>query len=167
MLGPEMKSTGEVMGIDCDFGRAFAKSQLGSGIKLPKNGCVFISVKDQDKGLFIKPARELIKLGFTLIGTRGTARFLAARGLLISNVNKVAEGQPHVVDAMINGDVQLVFNTTEDVQAIKDSFSIRRTALLHSVPYYTTFAGARAAIMAITAIKQGTLDVAPLQSYFN
>ena len=167
VLGPEMKSTGEVMGIDCDFGRAFAKSQLGSGIKLPKNGCVFISVKDQDKGLFIKPARELIKLGFTLIGTRGTARFLAAQGLLISNVNKVAEGQPHVVDAMINGDVQLVFNTTEDVQAIKDSFSIRRTALLHSVPYYTTFAGARAAIMAITAIKQGTLDVAPLQSYFN
>ncbi len=167
VLGPEMKSTGEVMGIDCDFGRAFAKSQLGSGIKLPKTGCVFISVKDQDKSLFVEPARELMKLGFTLIATRGTARFLAAAGLPISNVNKVTEGQPHVVDAMINGDVQLVFNTTEDVQAIKDSFSIRRTALLHSVPYYTTFAGARAAIMAITAIKQGTLDVAPLQSYFN
>ncbi|MEE2934184.1 MAG: carbamoyl-phosphate synthase large subunit [Pseudomonadota bacterium] len=167
VLGPEMKSTGEVMGIDCDFGRAFAKSQIGSGIKLPKTGCVFISVKDQDKGLFIEPARDLIKLGFTLIATRGTAKFLAAEGIPISNVNKVAEGQPHVVDAMINGDVQLVFNTTEDVQAIKDSFSIRRTALSHSVPYYTTFAGARAAIKAIMAIKQGTLDVAPLQSYFN
>ena len=167
VLGPEMKSTGEVMGIDCDFGRAFAKAQLGSGIKLPKTGCVFISVKDQDKGLFIEPALDLIKLGFTLIATRGTARFLAAEGIPISNVNKVAEGQPHIVDAMINGDVQLVFNTTEDVQAIKDSFSIRRTALLHSVPYYTTFAGARAAIMAIMAIRQGTLDVAPLQSYFN
>ena len=166
VLGPEMKSTGEVMGIDRDFGRAFAKSQMGSGVRLPQSGCVFVSVKDQDKPLFVKLAEELIALGFTLIATRGTARFLSGEGLPISNVNKVAEGQPHVVDTIINGEVQLVFNTTEGVQAIKDSFSIRRTALIHSVPYYTTFAGARAAVMAITALKHGTLDVAPLQSYF-
>jgi len=166
VLGPEMKSTGEVMGIDSDFGRAFAKAQLGSGVELPEKGCVFISVREEDKDLFVDPARQLSELGFKLMATRGTARHLASQGLEVDPINKVAEGQPHIVDAMINGDVQLVLNTTEGEQAIKDSFSLRRTALLHSVPYYTTLAGARAAVMAIAAMKQGTLDVAPLQSYF-
>ena len=154
------------MGIDSDFGRAFAKAQLGSGVELPKKGCVFISVKEEDKDFFAEPARQLCELGFKLVATRGTARHLASQGLEVDPINKVAEGQPHIVDLMINGDVQLVLNTTEGEQAIKDSFSLRRTALLHKVPYYTTLAGARAAVMAIAAMKEGTLDVAPLQSYF-
>ena len=166
VLGPEMKSTGEVMGIDSDFGRAFAKAQLGSGVELPGQGCVFISVREEDKNLFVEPARQLSKLGFKIKATRGTARHLTSQGLDVGVINKVAEGQPHIVDAMINGDVQLVLNTTEGEQAIKDSFSLRRTALLHKVPYYTTLAGARAAVMAIAAMKEGALDVAPLQSYF-
>ncbi|MDA0655306.1 MAG: carbamoyl-phosphate synthase large subunit, partial [Proteobacteria bacterium] len=166
VLGPEMKSTGEVMGIDSDFGRAFAKAQLGSGVELPTKGCVFISVKEGDKEPVVTPAQHLVDLGFSLIATRGTARHLKANGLPVQAINKVAEGQPHIVDAMINGDVQLVLNTTEGEQAIKDSFSLRRTALLYKVPYYTTLAGARAAVLAIAALKQGTLDVAPLQSYF-
>ena len=166
VLGPEMKSTGEVMGIDSDFGRAFAKAQLGSGVELPEKGCVFISVKEEDKNLFVEPARQLSQLGFKIMATRGTARHLTSQGLEVDPINKVAEGQPHIVDSMINGDVQLVLNTTEGEQAIKDSFSLRRTALLHKVPYYTTLAGARAAVMGIAAMKEGTLDVAPLQSYF-
>jgi carbamoyl-phosphate synthase large subunit len=123
-------------------------------------------VKEGDKETIVTPARHLVDLGFSLIATRGTARHLKANGLPVQAINKVAEGQPHIVDAMINGDVQLVLNTTEGEQAIKDSFSLRRTALLYKVPYYTTLAGARAAVLAIAALKQGTLDVAPLQSYF-
>jgi carbamoyl-phosphate synthase large subunit len=166
VLGPEMKSTGEVMGIASDFGRAFAKAQLGGGVDLPVGGCAFMSVRDSDKEAFLIEARRLIELGFKLIATRGTARHLTANGLPVEAINKVAEGQPHIVDAMINGEVQLVLNTTEGEQAIKDSFSIRRTALIHKVPYYTTLAGARAAVEAIAALKQDALDVAPLQSYF-
>ncbi|MCG8545778.1 MAG: carbamoyl-phosphate synthase large subunit, partial [Alphaproteobacteria bacterium] len=166
VLGPEMKSTGEVMGLDSDFGRAFAKAQLGSGIKLPAAGKVFISVKDHDKDALAETARDIVDLGFQVVATRGTADYLESRGIAVERVNKVREGQPHIVDSMINGEIQLVFNTTEGAQAIADSFSLRRTALVHQVPYYTTVAGARAAVQAIAALRNGSLDVAPLQSYF-
>ena len=164
-LGPEMRSTGEVMGLDTNFGRAFAKSQVGAGLKLPHSGTVFISVKDADKDDTLKPARELLDMGFELIATRGTAKFLRDNGLEVKVVNKVLEGRPHVVDAIKNSEVQLVFNTTEGTQALADSFSIRRTALQLKVPYYTTIAGAAAATQAIAALRTGSLEVAPLQSY--
>ena len=165
ILGPEMKSTGEVMGLDTDFGRAFAKAQLGSGTDLPLKGAVFVSVRDSDKGALVTPCRELVAMGFALIATAGTADALAAAGLEVARVNKVRDGRPHIVDRMLSGDVQLVFNTTEGAQAIADSFSLRRTALTHSIPYYTTVAGARAAVQAIGALRKGSLEVAPLQSY--
>ena len=166
MLGPEMRSTGEVMGLDSDFGRAFAKSQLGAGVDLPSAGTAFISVKDSDKTAMIKLAQDLIGLGFNVIATGGTAAFLKNAGLDVERINKVLEGPPHIVDAMLGGEVQLVFNTTEGAKAIKDSFSLRRTTLINGIPYYTTVAGARAAVQAIEALKHGSLDVAPLQSYF-
>ena len=166
VLGPEMKSTGEVMGLDSDFGRAFAKSQLGGGVELPTAGRVFVSVKDRDKDAIKDIARDIAGLGFTIVATRGTAAFLDSHGIAVDQVNKVREGQPHIVDAMINGEIQLMFNTTEGAQAIADSFSLRRTALVHQIPYYTTVAGAKAAVQAIAALQDGSLDVAPLQSYF-
>jgi carbamoyl-phosphate synthase large subunit len=165
ILSPEMKSTGEVMGLDTDFGRAFAKSQLGAGISLPLQGSVFVSVRDQDKEPLIEPCRRLVEMGFALVATKGTAVTLGAAGLPVTHVNKVREGRPHIVDRMLSGRVQLVFNTTEGSQAIADSFSLRRTALTHGIPYYTTVAGARAAVQAITALRAGSLEVAPLQSY--
>ncbi|MEE8272017.1 MAG: carbamoyl-phosphate synthase large subunit, partial [Alphaproteobacteria bacterium] len=165
LLGPEMKSTGEVMGLDRDFGRAFAKSQLGAGVELPAVGAVFLSVRDQDKDAIVTLAERLHGMGFSLIATAGTSARLAAAGLPVRRINKVLEGQPHVVDAMINGDVQLVFNTTDGAQAIRDSFSLRRTALVNNIPYYTTVAGASAAVEAIAALKAGRLEVASLQSY--
>jgi carbamoyl-phosphate synthase large subunit len=166
LLGPEMKSTGEVMGRDVDFGRAFAKAQLGAGVDLPTKGTVFISVKDRDKSAMIEIGRNLVAMGFSLIATGGTQRFLEAEGLPITRINKVLEGRPHVVDAMKNGRVQLVFNTTEGAAAIADSASIRQSALLGNIPYYTTVSGARAAVAAIAALASGPLEVAPLQSYF-
>ena len=166
ILGPEMKSTGEVMGLDRDFGRAFAKSQVASGIHLPQAGTVFVSVRDRDKAALAPIAERLVALGFDLLATRGTARDLNARGIPARQVNKVLEGRPHIVDAMTDGGVQLVFNTTEGAQAIRDSFSLRQTALLQEIPYYTTMAGARAAVQAIAALRTGALEVAPLQSYF-
>jgi len=165
ILGPEMRSTGEVMGIDENFARAFAKSQIGAGTKLPTAGAVFISVKDGDKDLVEAPARELVGLGFTLVATRGTAKVLEELNLPVTTINKVREGRPHVVDAMKNGEIQLIFNTTDGAQALADSSSIRRAALTMKVPYYTTMAGAKAAAQAITALKGGPLEVAPLQSY--
>jgi carbamoyl-phosphate synthase large subunit len=165
ILSPEMKSTGEVMGLDRDFGRAFAKSQLGSGTNLPLEGCVFVSVRDPDKGMLVEPCRRLIEMGFSLVATCGTAETLSAAGLPVRPVNKVREGRPHIVDHMLSGAVQLVFNTTEGAQAIADSFSLRRTALTNGIPYYTTVAGARAAVQAIAALRAGNLEVAPLQSY--
>ncbi len=165
VLGPEMRSTGEVMGLDTSFGRAFAKSQIGAGQKLPLAGTVFISVKEADKEFAIAPAREFLAMGFTIIATRGTARLLEEHGLDVKLVNKVLEGRPHIVDALKNGEVQLVFNTTEGAQALADSYSIRRTALQMKVPYYTTMAGAAAATQAIAALRTGSLEVAPLQSY--
>jgi carbamoyl-phosphate synthase large subunit len=166
ILGPEMKSTGEVMGIDSDFGRAFAKSQLGAGVELPLAGTVFVSVRDRDKPGMVEPCRSLVEMGFALLATRGTAELLRQKGLPVEVINKVLEGRPHIVDRMLSGGVQLVFNTTEGTQAIADSFSLRRTALTNNVPYYTTVAGARAAVQAIAALKAGSLEVASLQSYF-
>jgi carbamoyl-phosphate synthase large subunit len=165
-LGPEMRSTGEVMGIDSDFGRAFAKSQLGGGTKVPTEGTVFVSVRDSDKQGVVEAARTLRDLGFRIIATGGTADYLRARGVEAARINKVSEGRPHIVDLMKDGGVHLVFNTTEGVQSTADSFSLRRTALMNKIPYYTTAAGARAAVAGISALKAGPLDVAPLQSYF-
>jgi len=163
LLGPEMKSTGEVMGRDSNFGRAFAKSQIGAGAKLPQSGTVFISLREADKNEVVETARTLNSMGFTLMATRGTAKIIAAAGVPVKPVNKVREGRPHIVDAIKNGEVQLVFNTTEGARAISDSMSIRRTALTMKVPYYTTLAGAMAATEAIAALRAGTLDVRPLQ----
>jgi carbamoyl-phosphate synthase large subunit len=165
VLGPEMRSTGEVMGLDENFGRAFAKSQIGAGAKLPLSGTVFISLKEADKPYAIESAKALLEMGFDIIATRGTAKFLEAAGLEVQIVNKVLEGRPHIVDALKNGAVQLVFNTTEGTQALSDSLSIRRTALQMKVPYYTTMAGAAASTQAIAALRAGSLEVAPLQSY--
>jgi carbamoyl-phosphate synthase large subunit len=165
-LGPEMKSTGEVMGIDRDFGRAFAKSQLGASAMLPSEGTVFISVRDKDKAAIVKPARRLVEMGFRLIATGGTQKALQAAGLEVMRVNKVLEGRPHIVDAIRNGDVHLVINTSEGKQSVTDSFSLRRAALSDRIPYYTTIAGARAAVEGMSALREGELEVSPLQDYF-
>ncbi|MEI8395714.1 MAG: carbamoyl-phosphate synthase large subunit [Rhodospirillaceae bacterium] len=167
LLGPEMRSTGEVMGLDRNFNLAFAKSQLGAGTMLPVAGTVFISVKDRDKPALVVIARRLHDMGFTLMATENTANVFGNAGLPVRRVNKVLEGHPDIVDAMINGEVQLVINTTEGAQTIADSFSLRRSALVNNIPYYTTVAGARAAVAAITALRNGSLEVAPLQSYIN
>jgi len=167
LLGPEMKSTGEVMGIDTDFGRAFAKSQLAAGVRLPLSGTVFISVRDHDKAPMAAVAKKLFDMGFKILATRGTADMLIRHGAAATVINKVLEGRPHIVDAMKSGDVHLVFNTTEGALAIADSASIRQTALTGDIPYYTTVAGARAAVEAIAALRAGALEVAPLQSYFS
>ena len=166
ILGPEMKSTGEVMGLDTDFGRAFAKSQLGAGMQVPTAGTVFISVKDKDKAAVSDLARRLAARGFKILATGGTSAYLSQQGLEVEHVNKVLEGRPHCVDAIISGDVQLVLNTTAGAQAIEDSYSIRRSTLTNNIPYYTTMAGAAAAVGAIEALCDGGLEVAPLQSYF-
>jgi len=165
ILGPEMKSTGEVMGLDLSFERAFLKSQLGAGVKLPASGTAFISVKNSDKSAAVQLARRLVDMGFGLLATRGTAAKLEEAGIPCARVNKVMEGRPHCVDAIKNGDIQLVINTAQGGQSVTDSFDIRRSALTQAVPHYTTLAGARAAVHAIAALRAGTLDVAPLQSY--
>ena len=166
ILGPEMKSTGEVMGIDADFGRAFAKSQLGSGTSVPVEGRVFISVRDRDKTAMVDVSRRLRDMGFIIVATAGTADVLNAAGVATESVKKVREGRPHVVDSIISGDIQLVFNTTEGAKAIADSYALRRSTLVRKIPYYTTVAGAKAAVEAISAMRAGGLEVAPLQSYF-
>jgi carbamoyl-phosphate synthase large subunit len=166
ILGPEMKSTGEVMGLDHSFERAFAKSQLGAGVNLPLRGTIFISVRDGDKAALPAMARRLSDMGFSLMATGGTASRIEAAGLPVKLVKKVLEGRPHCVDAIRNGEVQMVINTTQGAQSTADSFDIRRSALTHGVPHYTTIAGARAAVHAIAALRAGTLEVAPLQSYF-
>ncbi len=165
ILGPEMRSTGEVMGIDTDFALAFYKSQLGAGLTLPLQGTVFASVKATDKDRIVAPLRDLQSMGFKIIATRGTKRHLEANGVQCEAVNKVLEGRPHIVDAIKNGGVHLVFNTTEGAKALSDSKDIRRTALLHHIPYYTTLSGAIAVTRAIKALKSGALNVAPLQTY--
>jgi carbamoyl-phosphate synthase large subunit len=166
VLGPEMKSTGEVMGIDRSFDIAFVKSQLGGGARLPRRGTVFVSVRDADKERVIEAIRTLAGVGFTVIATSGTQRFLAQHGVEADRILKASEGRPNIVDAIKNGRVQLVFNTTEGAQALADSKSLRRAALLHKVPYYTTLSGAVAAAQGIKAYLGGDLEVRALQSYF-
>jgi carbamoyl-phosphate synthase large subunit len=165
VLGPEMRSTGEVMGIDRDFAVAFGKSQIAAGQTLPTSGTVFVSVRDSDKDGIVAPVRELSEIGFRVVATRGTKRHLDRHGIYCEVVNKVLEGRPHVVDAMKNGEISIVFNTTEGATALADSKDIRRTALLNHIPYYTTLAGAIAVTKAIRALKADILKVAPLQSY--
>jgi carbamoyl-phosphate synthase large subunit len=166
VLGPEMRSTGEVIGLDRSFEVAFAKSQLGAGASVPRAGTVFVSVRDVDKPRIVDTMRFLANLGFKIQATGGTQRFLAAAGVPAQRINKVSEGRPHVVDAIKNGSVQLVFNTTEGAQALADSRSLRRAALLHRAPYYTTLAGAIAAAQGIKAYIGGDLEVRALQDYF-
>ncbi|MGH7027858.1 carbamoyl-phosphate synthase large subunit [Brevundimonas sp.] len=175
ILGPEMRSTGEVMGLDWKrdgeadlapaFARAFAKSQIGGGTTLPTEGAAFVSVKEADKPFIVEAVRSLLEQGFSVIATSGTHDYLKAQGLEVGLVKKVLEGRPNIVDAMKNGEVQLVFNTTDGKQALADSFSIRRTALMMKIPYYTTAAGSLAAAQGIAAIRAGELDVRPVQSY--
>jgi len=165
LLGPEMRSTGEVMGIDTSFDAAYLKAQIAASMSLPASGCVFISVRESDKPAIEQPARDIAALGFTIIATAGTAKYLADKGINVQPVNKVAEGQPHVVDALINGKVQLVFNTTEGAQSLLDSASIRRAALAQGIPYYTTISGARAVVQAIRVLKTRPLEAGALQTY--
>ncbi|MBX3480479.1 MAG: carbamoyl-phosphate synthase large subunit [Caulobacter sp.] len=175
ILGPEMRSTGEVMGLDWKrdgeqdlapaFARAFAKSQLGGGVELPRTGCAFVSVRDADKAFILEPVKTLLEAGFRVLATAGTCAWLKDQGVEVEFVRKVLEGRPHIVDAMKNGEVQLVINTTEGKQSLADSFEIRRTALMMKIPYYTTAAGAAAAAQAVASAPTEALDVRPLQSY--
>ena len=165
LLGPEMKSTGEVMGIGDNFADAFAKAQLGANVKLPLSGNAFISVRDADKKHVVTAAEKLYKHGFGILASGGTASFLMEKGIPVTRVNKVLEGRPHIVDAIKNGQVNLVFNTTQGPQAVADSFSIRREALMHNIAYYTTVAGARAVVDSIIALKERDLGVKALQDY--
>ncbi len=167
LLGPEMKSTGEVMGIDYSFPSAYAKSQLGAGMNLPTSGTAFISVKDHDKPLVVRVAEILLREGFRIVATRGTARFLQEAGLKqVEKVNKVKEGSPHIVDLINQGKIQLVINTTQGKEEIRDSFSIRRSALLKNIPYFTTIPGAYAGALAISWLRERELEVKPLQDYY-
>ncbi len=165
ILGPEMRSTGEVMGLANDYSLAFAKSQLGAGVGVPTGGTAFVSVKDEDKERIANSVKNLVEMGFTVIASGGTQRFLADKGIPCTKVNKVLEGRPHVVDAIKNGEVQLVINTTKGSRALEDSQSLREAALLHKIPYYTTLSGAIAASEAINAYRKGSLDVTPVQDY--
>ncbi len=167
ILGPEMKSTGEVMGIGETFAEAFAKSQLGANVKLPLSGNVFISVRDADKKHVVSAVEKLYKAGFGILATGGTASFLEEKGIPVRRVNKVLEGRPHIVDAIKNGEVQLVVNTTQGAQAVADSFSIRRESLMHGLAYYTTVAGAKAVADGISTLKEHDLGVKPIQDYLN
>ena len=163
ILGPEMKSTGEVMGIAADYPSAFAKGELAAGSKLPRSGTVFISVKDDDKPAMVDLAKRLRALGFRIVATGGTHRYLTSKGIEVEHVLKVTEGRPHVVDKIVDGEIALVFNTTFGKKEIADSFSIRRESLMHSVPYYTTVQAARMAVGAIEALARGRLPIISLQ----
>ena len=166
ILGPEMKSTGEVMGLDRDFARAFAKSQLAAGVDLPARGAVFLSVRDADKAGTVEIARGLVGLGYDIVATRGTARLIEEGGIPVRVVNKVHEGRPHIVDLIKDGAIAILVNTTEGAQATRDSYSLRREALMAKLPYYTTLAGARAVLEGLRQLRSGNLEVTPLQSYF-
>ena len=167
VLGPEMRSTGEIMGLDHTFGTAFAKSQLGGGTKVPTSGTVFVSVRDGDKERILSSIQKLADIGFKVLATGGTQRYLRDNGIPAERVNKVLEGRPHAVDSLKNGEVQLVFNTTEGPKALADSRSLRQAALLNKVPYYTTLSGAVAAAQGIEAYKNDVVEVRSLQSYFS
>src|SRR3712207_160875 len=167
VLSPEMKSTGEVMGIDSDFAKAFLKSQLGGGITLPETGTLFVSVKDGDKTNIVPAVRTLIGFGFRVVATSGTADYLSSQGLDVERVNKVAQGRPHIVDKIKDGEIDLIFNTTEGWQSHKDSASIRASALMAKVPYFTTAASSAAVVRAIAVVRQHSLDVRSLQDYYS
>jgi carbamoyl-phosphate synthase large subunit len=166
VLSPEMKSTGEVMGIDRDFATAFAKSQIGARMPPPMSGKLFVSVKDTDKPVIVPAVRQAIACGFTVCATGGTADYLLAQGIEVERVNKVAQGRPHIVDKIKDGEIQLIFNTTEGWQSLKDSEEIRRSALVGKVSQYTTAAGSVAVAQAIAALQQRQLEVRPLQDYY-
>ncbi len=165
LLGPEMRSTGEVMGIDTSFAAAFGKSQIGAGTRLPMRGTAFISVQNSDKANAVAVAKGLVDLGFEVLATRGTHDFLRAHGITVERINKVREGRPHCVDRILDGGIHLVINTTSGAEAIKDSFPIRRNALLKGIPYYTTMSAARAAVGAIAELRAGKMRVRSLQEY--
>jgi carbamoyl-phosphate synthase large subunit len=165
ILGPEMKSTGEVMGVDSSFALAFAKAEIAAGTLLPLQGQIFLSVRDHDKPALLPIARRLVENGFTLVATRGTAAYLSNAGIAVEIVNKVMEGSPHIVDAVRAGTIAVVINTTDGARSVADSFSIRRSALECRVPYFTTVAAAGAAVEGIARLRQGLLNVRPLQEY--
>lgn len=167
LLGPEMKSTGEVMGIWSDFGGAFAKAQIAAGNNLPLKGTVFISVRDEDKPPIVSVAKELADMGFKIIATGGTARYLRERGIEVEPVYKVMEGRPNIVDRIKSKEVDMVINTSFGAKSVADSYSIRRSSLEFGLPYFTTVAGAKAAAHGINAVLRGGLDVKPLQEYHN
>ena len=166
VLSPEMRSTGEVMGIDADFATAFAKAQLGAGNALPEKGCAFVSVKDEDKPRILPAVRRLIEHGWRVVATSGTERYLAEHGVPVERVNKVAEGRPHIVDRIKDGEIAMIINTTEGWQSLRDSASIRASALTGRIPYFTTAAASDAAALAIASTSVARLDVRPLQSYY-
>ena len=165
VLSPEMKSTGEVMGIAKDFATAFAKAQLGAGMSLPQSGKLFVSVKDSDKPHIVPAVQKVIELGFSVCATGGTADYLQEQGIEVERVNKVAQGRPHIVDKIIDGEIALVFNTTEGWQSLKDSEDIRRSALVNKVSYFTTASASLASAQAIEALKARKLEVCTLQDY--
>ena len=167
VLSPEMKSTGEVMGIDADFATAFAKAQLGAGTILPREGAIFVSVKDSDKPVILPAVRKAAQLGFDIVATGGTARFLEAEGIAVETINKVAQGRPHIVDRITDNGIAMIFNTTEGWQSLKDSHSIRASALRMKIPSFTTAAASVAAIDAIEALNAHPLEVKALQSYYH
>jgi len=158
LLGPEMKSTGEVMGVGRSFGEAFAKAQLGAGCALPQGGRAFVSVRDRDKQETVEVAKGLVGMGFELVCTRGTAEVLTAQGISCTRVNKVTQGRPHIVDMIKNDEIQFIVNTTEGKQAIADSYTIRRAALQHGVTYTTTMAGARAIVLAMRKLEENEVN---------
>ena len=164
VLGPEMRSTGEVMGLAETFGMAFAKSQLGGGVSLPAAGKVFISVRDEHKYVMAELAQELINLGFSIMATGGTTKYLRSKGIEVEYIKKFHEGRPNVIDAMKNGDISLVFNTTSGKQSLKDSFSLRRTALTQKIPYFTTAAASKATVEAIKDLAHSGYEVESLQA---
>ncbi len=167
VLSPEMKSTGEVMGIDADFPTAFAKAQLGAGVVLPLSGSVFVSVKDSDKPIVLPAVRKMADMGFRIVATGGTARYLLDEGIVVETANKVAQGRPHIVDRITDGGIDVIFNTTEGWQSLKDSESIRKSALRFKVPSFTTAAASVAVADAIEALRARPLEVRSLQSYYS
>jgi carbamoyl-phosphate synthase large subunit len=165
ILGPEMKSTGEVMGIDVDFGRAFGKSQIACGNRIPLSGKIFISLKDKDKPAGVSIAKKLLALGLSVIATRGTAQYLNDRGLDVQVINKVIEGRPHIVDLIKNREIHFIMNTVSGAQAQKDSFSIRQSAIQYKIPFTTTISGAFAAVKAIETLKKKQVNIKSIQEY--